>query len=34
MGREKNSRRTRNQEFDCAPPCDLDAERAVLAVVL
>ena len=34
MEREKNSRRAHSKEFDCVPPCDLDAERAVLAAVL
>ena len=34
MVREKNSRRTHYREFDGAPPCDINAERAVLAVVL
>ena len=34
MEREKNSRRTRYRKFDGAPPCDLEAERAALAVVL
>jgi replicative DNA helicase len=34
MEHEKNCGRAHSQQFDCAPPCDIEAERAVLAAVL